>query len=177
MIEPPVFGDDRGYFFESFNAEKFRNQTGLKTVFVQDNESMSTRGVLRGLHFQTGNYAQTKLVRVIKGEVQDVVVDLRKESPTYGQHFSIILNETNKHQLYVPKGFAHGFLTLSEKAVFAYKCDTYYNKESEGGIIYNDKTLGIDWELPEDQIALSPKDMILPPLSIVIKNANFNHRS
>ena len=135
---------------------------GYKVEFVQDNESFSSKGVLRGLHFQKGVYAQAKLVRVVQGAVLDVAVDLRLESPTYGQHFSIELSSENKKQLFIPRGFAHGFVVLSDTALFSYKCDNYYNKSSESGIIYNDPTLNIDWKFPDDQLQLSKKDLELP---------------
>ncbi len=162
VIEPQVFGDDRGYFFESFNQKVFEEKTGLEVNFVQDNQSMSQRGVLRGLHFQKGEFAQAKLVRVIKGRVLDVVVDIRPDSTTYGQSFSIVLSEENQKQLFVPRGFAHGFSVLEDNTIFSYKCDNYYNKESEGGIIYNDKDLNIDWKLSEAEVQLSEKDKLLP---------------
>ena len=162
IIEPKVFNDDRGCFFESFHQKKFQELTGVKTQFVQDNQSLSQRGVLRGLHFQTGEYAQSKLVRVIQGSVLDVAVDLRKDSSTFGKHFSILLSEQNKLQLFIPRGFAHGFVVLENDTIFSYKCDNYYNKESERGIIYNDPTLNIDWMLPSDQLQLSEKDLLLP---------------
>ncbi len=162
IIEPNVFEDKRGYFFESFNQDRFNKLIGTQINFVQDNESASTKGVLRGLHYQTGRYAQAKLVRVIKGAVLDVVVDLREGSKTYGQQFSIELSESNKKQLFVPRGFAHGFIVLSDTAIFSYKCDNYYNKASEGGIIYNDETLNIDWQLSEDKFIISEKDLELP---------------
>jgi len=158
ILKPKVFGDKRGAFFESFNKEVFEQISGLKINFVQDNQSISRRGVLRGLHLQTGDYAQAKLVRVIQGEVLDVVVDLRKDSQTYGQHFSIILNDQNNYQLFVPRGFAHGFIVLSDTAIFAYKCDNYYHKSSEFGILYNDPDLNIDWQLNSSEIQLSGKD-------------------
>jgi dTDP-4-dehydrorhamnose 3,5-epimerase len=156
-LEPKIFGDDRGYFFEPFNQKWFNENVG-KTEFVQDNESQSSRGVLRGLHFQKPPMAQAKLVRVIKGEVLDVAVDLRHNSPTYGESFSILLNETNKKQLFVPRGFAHGFAVLSDTAIFAYKVDNDYSPENEGGILWNDATLNIDWKLKEDEVQLSGKD-------------------
>lgn len=162
LIEPRVFEDSRGYFFESFNKKVFLAQTGIDLEFVQDNESRSSKGVLRGMHFQKGADAQAKLVRVIEGEVQDVVVDLRKDSPTYGQHYSVNLSAENKRQLFVPRGFAHGFLVLSETAIFSYKCDNYYNKESEGGLLYSCPNLGIQWQLNEADCLLSDKDLILP---------------
>jgi len=165
ITTPKVFQDERGYFFESFNQNAFNKAIGKEVNFVQDNESYSTRGVLRGLHYQIGEFAQAKLVRVIKGAVLDVAVDLRKDSSTYGEHVSVELTEVNKKQFFVPRGFAHGFIVLSEYAVFSYKCDNYYNKESEGGIIYNDKSLNIDWVLNENEFIISEKDQILKPLS------------
>lgn len=158
LIHNTVFNDDRGYFFESFNAERFCKLTGKYISFVQDNQSHSTRGVLRGIHFQKGEHAQAKLVRVIKGEVLDVAVDLRRQSPTFGQTFSIILSETSHSQLFIPRGFGHGFIVLSAEADFFYKCDNFYNKTSEGGIRYNDPELNIDWHLPLSQILVSAKD-------------------
>lgn len=165
LIEPKVFEDDRGYFFESFNQEKFELLTGAKPFFVQDNQSKSTRGVLRGLHFQTGKHAQAKLVRVLQGEVMDVAVDLRSGSKSFGQVVTHILNEDNRKQMFIPRGCAHGFITLSEEAIFSYKCDNFYNKEAEGGIIYNDPTFGIDWMLDESELILSEKDLQLPAYS------------
>ncbi|HLV38820.1 dTDP-4-dehydrorhamnose 3,5-epimerase [Xanthomarina sp.] len=165
ILEPRIFEDERGYFFESFNQEKFNRATSLNVNFIQDNESYSTKGVLRGLHYQTGDFAQAKLVRVIKGSVLDIAVDIRKESPTFGQYVALELTEDNKKQLYIPRGFAHGFVVLSETAIFSYKCDNYYNKESEGGIIYNDPTLNIDWQLPEKSLLVSEKDRVLPKLA------------
>ena len=162
ILEPKVFDDARGRFFESFNKQNFEQKTGLQINFVQDNQSISQRGVLRGLHLQKGIHAQTKLVRVIKGKVLDVAVDLRKDSPTFGKHFSIELSGENNKQLFVPRGFAHGFVTLESNTIFSYKCDNYYNKEAEGGVIYNDKDLNIDWKLTENEIFLSEKDIILP---------------
>ncbi len=158
VCEPKVIGDKRGYFFEAFNYQEFKQKTGLTISFVQDNQSLSGYGVLRGLHFQTGNHAQAKLVRVLKGNVLDVVVDIRPGSQTYGKYFSIELSEENKKQLFVPRGFAHGFIVLSEHAEFFYKCDNFYNPESEDGIFYNDPVLNIDWKLPEDKIIVSDKD-------------------
>lgn len=158
VICDTVFKDDRGYFFESFNAKKFESLTNITAQFVQDNQSSSTRGVLRGLHMQTGEYAQAKLVRVLEGSVLDVAVDLRKYSSTFGKVFTLILTGDNNKQLYIPRGFAHGFAVLSERAVFFYKCDNYYNKESELGIMYNDTDLKIDWQLSHDELILSEKD-------------------
>lgn len=161
VFEPTVFEDARGYFFESFNQKNFAEK-GINTNFVQDNQSKSTYGVLRGLHYQLNPYAQAKLVRVISGEVLDVAVDIRTGSPTFGKHFSIVLSDKNKKQLYIPRGFAHGFVVLSETAEFFYKCDNFYNKESEGGIIYNDPTLNIDWQFSESALIISEKDAVLP---------------
>lgn len=162
VITPRIFNDDRGYFFESFSAQKFNEAVGYEVNFVQDNQSFSTRGVLRGLHFQKGEYAQSKLVRVTKGEVLDVAVDLRKESPTYGQYASALLSEENYNQFFIPRGFAHGFIVLSDEAIFQYKCDNYYNKQSEGGLHYMDSSLNINWKLPPDEILVSEKDQELP---------------
>ena len=161
IIEPKVFIDERGYFFESFHKEKFQQLTNIEVDFLQDNEAFSNRGVVRGLHFQKGQYAQAKLIRVVKGKVLDIVVDLRSGSKTFGKHFSIILSEENKKQLFVPRGFAHGYAVLEDNTLFSYKCDNYYNKESEGGVIYNDKDLQIDWMLEENEIQLSEKDIKL----------------
>ena len=164
IIEPDVFGDDRGYFYESFNAKKFKEQTGIEVNFVQDNESKSKYGVVRGLHFQKGDYAQTKLVHVAKGRILDIAVDIRKDSLTYGKHVAIELSDINHRQLYISKGFAHGFSVLSEEAVFQYKCDNYYAPQSEGGILWNDPTIGIDWQIPFSDIVLSEKDKKHPLL-------------
>ena len=168
MIEPKLFKDSRGYFFESFNQNRFNELIGKNIDFVQDNESFSSKGVLRGLHFQAGEYAQAKLVRVVKGSVLDVVVDIRKDSPTFSKHFSIELSEKNKTQLFIPRGFAHGFIVLSDTAVFAYKCDNFYNKASEQGLRYDDPSLGIDWKLPQHGFIVSDKDLVLPTLSTII---------
>lgn len=164
IIHPRVFEDDRGYFYESYNKQGFKKQTGLDIDFVQDNQSKSSRGVLRGLHFQIGDYEQAKLVRVIKGSVLDVCVDLRENSETYLKYFSLILSEENKKQLFVPRGFAHGFLVLEDNTIFSYKCDNYYHKESERGIIYNDPDLAIDWGFENSQLLISDKDKVLPSL-------------
>lgn len=158
IIEPKVFGDDRGYFFESFNAKEFAAKTGMEITFVQDNESRSKYGVLRGLHFQKPPYAQSKLVRVVKGRVLDVAVDIRKGSPTYGQYVSCEMTEENKRQFFVPKGFAHGFCVLSDDAVFQYKCDEFYHPEAEGALAWNDDSIGIDWPIPVEDVILSEKD-------------------
>lgn len=162
VFEPIVFEDDRGYFYEAFNSRTFEKETGITKPFVQDNQAFSTKGVLRGLHFQIGEYAQAKLVRVVQGEVLDVVVDLRKDKPTFGQSFSIFLSDSNKKQLYVPRGFAHGYLVHSETAEFFYKCDNYYHQPAEGGIRFDDSDLNIDWKMPSHDLHLSPKDLLLP---------------
>lgn len=164
VLEPSLFNDKRGYFFESFNSKQFNEFTGFNVNFVQDNESFSTKGVLRGLHFQKGEYAQAKLVRVVTGKVLDVAVDLRKNSTTFGKWFSVELSGENKRQLFVPRGFAHGFVVLSEFAIFNYKCDNFYNKVSESGIIFNDSALNIDWQLNTNEILVSEKDLELPCL-------------
>ncbi len=164
LIHDTVYKDDRGYFFESFNLKKFNNLTGANVNFVQDNQSRSVRGVLRGLHFQQGEHAQAKLVRVLQGDVLDVAVDLRRSSPTFGQYYSVVLTKASQTQLYIPRGFGHGFIVLSNEADFFYKCDNYYNKESEGGIIYNDPDINIDWMLHDKELLISPKDMELPAL-------------
>ena len=162
IIHDTVFADERGYFFESFNQQKFESLTGLNVSFVQDNQSKSSRGVLRGMHYQLGKYAQAKLVRVLQGSVLDVVVDLRNDSPSFGQSYSIELTSDNRKQFFVPRGFAHGFVVTSETAVFFYKCDNFYNKESEGGFIYNDSTFNINWEMDSKNLVLSDKDKALP---------------
>jgi len=162
VLKPKIFNDDRGYFFESYNKSLFNNLINLEVNFVQDNQSYSKHGVLRGLHYQKGDNAQAKLVRVSKGEVLDVAVDLRKSSPTFLKHETILLSKENKKQLYIPRGFAHGFIVLSDSAIFNYKCDNYYDKGSEGGIIYNDPTLNIDWRLDPKSYIVSGKDIVLP---------------
>ncbi len=159
IIEPKIWFDDRGYFFESYNHGKLEIE-GVNYHFVQDNEAKSTKGVLRGLHYQLPPYAQTKLVRVISGEVLDVIVDIRPGSATFGQHLSVILNDKNFKQMLVPRGFAHGYVVLSDEAVFAYKCDNLYNNESEGSILFNDPKLGIDWILSEKDLIISEKDKV-----------------
>lgn len=162
IVEPTIFEDERGYFYEKYNEQKFEELTGINGHFVQDNISKSTYGVLRGLHLQKGEHAQAKLVSCLEGSVWDVAVDLREDSPTFGKWYGIELTEENKLQFYVPRGFAHGFSVLSETAIFAYKCDNFYNKASESGIMYNDEELKIDWKLPLDKILISEKDQILP---------------
>lgn len=164
IIEPKIFTDTRGYFLESFNKNTFIDGIGQTVEFVQDNQSFSTKGVLRGLHYQTGDQAQAKLVRVLSGEVLDVAVDIRPGSATFGQHVSVVLSGENQKQMFIPRGFAHGFLVLSDTATFFYKCDNFYHKGSEGGIIYNDPALGIDWNLPESELIISDKDTVLPTL-------------
>lgn len=161
VLKPEVNQDERGYFYESFNQKVFNNILKDNVSFVQDNQTYSTKGVLRGLHFQKGDFSQAKLVRVSQGRVLDIVVDLRKKSKSFGQSFSCELSDKNQKQLFVPRGFAHGFVVLSESAIFQYKCDNYYNKESEGGIIFNDNDLKIDWKLPKDKLIISKKDLEL----------------
>lgn len=163
VIEPKVFSDERGYFFEAFNQKAFNEEVG-PVEFVQDNESKSSYGVVRGLHFQRPPYAQAKLVRVVKGRVLDVAVDLREGSLTYGKHFSVELSEENHRMLFIPRGFAHGFSVLSEDVIFQYKCDNYYHPESEGAVAWNDPDLGIDWGIPADKVILSAKDAKNPLL-------------
>ena len=164
ILEPAVYEDLRGSFSETYNEKGFEEVAGTRVHFVQDNQSTSKKGVIRALHYQRGKHAQAKLVRVLQGEVLDVAVDLRRDSVTFGKHIAILLSGENNKQLFIPRGFAHGFATLSEKAVFFYKCDNYYNRESEGGIIFNDPGLNIDWKLAKSEIILSPKDAGLPHL-------------
>jgi len=173
LVHDTVIGDDRGYFFESFNRKAFLDQTGLDVEFVQDNQSRSQRGVLRGLHFQHGAAVQAKLVRVLEGSVLDVAVDLRRHSPSFGQSIAVELSSENQTQLFVPRGFAHGFVVTSETAVFFYKCDNYYDRSMEGGIIYNDPDIHVNWKLPEDEFQLSEKDKALPRLRDIIDTLNF----
>ena len=173
LVHDTVFGDDRGYFFESFNQRTFLQKTGLDIQFVQDNQSRSQRGVTRGLHFQHGAAAQAKLVRVLEGRVMDVAVDLRRQSPSFGQHIAMELSEDSRTQLFVPRGFAHGFAVLSTTAVLFYKCDNFYDPAMEGGIIFNDPDLGIDWQLNEAEVLLSEKDKKLPRLKDIIDTINF----
>lgn len=163
IIEPRIFKDARGYFFESFSQREFEEKVS-KINFVQDNESMSSYGVMRGLHFQRPPYTQSKLVRCVKGTVLDVAVDIRKGSPTYGQHVSVELSEDNHRQFFIPQGFAHGFAVLSETAIFQYKCDNFYHPEADGGISILDESLGIDWRIPTDKAILSEKDTKHPLL-------------
>ena len=173
IIEPRVFGDARGYFFESFNAKEFAEKTGIQVVFVQDNESMSHYGVLRGLHYQQPPFAQSKLVRVVKGSVLDVAVDIRKGSPTYGQYVAVELSAENHRQFYMPKGIAHGFSVLSDEVIFQYKCDDFYAPQSEGSIAWDDPDLAIDWQLPVDKIILSEKDRHHPYLRDIVSPFNY----
>ena len=162
IIEPKIIKDDRGYFMESYNEKTFQDALGQPIHFVQDNQSFSSKGVLRGLHYQTGEHAQAKLVRILSGEVLDVAVDIRPGSETYGQYVGAVLSAENQRQFLIPRGFAHGFLVLSETATFFYKCDNLYNRESEAGIIYNDKTLAIDWNFPLGELHISEKDKNQP---------------
>jgi dTDP-4-dehydrorhamnose 3,5-epimerase len=173
IVKDTLFKDPRGYFFESFNQQKFNELTGLNVQFVQDNQSKSTKGVLRGLHFQLGTYSQAKLVRVLEGKVLDVAVDIRPNSKTFGQHVAVELTAENETQLFVPRGFAHGFVVLSNSAIFFYKCDNYYHKLSEGGIIYNDPQLAINWQLPSENLLLSEKDLALQKFSNLSKAFGF----
>jgi len=168
LITPDVFYDDRGYFFEYYNRKKFQEATGLQVDFVQDNLAQSNRGVLRGLHFQTGKYAQAKLVSVLKGKVLDVIVDLRKDSPAFGRYFSVVLDDRQKQQLFIPRGFAHAYLCLEDDTLFYYKVDNYYHKESERGIIYNDPDIAIDWPYDLSKVDLSEKDKKLPYLKDIM---------
>ncbi len=164
VLEPRVFEDTRGYFFESYNERVFKEK-GIDLHFLQDNQSSSNYGVIRGLHYQLPPHAQTKLVRVLQGIILDVALDIRKGSPTYGKTFCLELSSENKKQLFIPPGFAHGFSVLSDRAVVLYKCDKFYNKESDAGIIYNDPVLNIDWRVPMDKIIISEKDQLLPSLA------------
>lgn len=162
IIEPTLFEDNRGYFYEKFNEKEFEELTGMNGHFVQDNISKSSYGVLRGLHLQKGEKAQAKLVSCLEGKVWDIAVDLREDSPTFGKWFGVELTDENKLQFYIPRGFAHGFVVLSETAVFSYKCDNFYCKEAEGGVIWNDENLQIDWKVPISEIILSEKDKVQP---------------
>ena len=173
IIEPRVFGDERGYFMESFSQAQFEREV-CPTVFVQDNESKSSYGVLRGLHFQKPPHAQSKLVRVISGTVLDVAVDIRRGSPTFGRHVAVELSGENKRQLFIPRGFAHGFVVLSEEAVFQYKCDNYYAPQSEGAIAWNDPQIGIDWRIDPANVILSEKDGRHPRLDEAPEQFNYN---
>jgi dTDP-4-dehydrorhamnose 3,5-epimerase len=170
ILKPHIFGDARGYFYESYNKKLLSDLAPEIPEFVQDNQSYSTYGVVRGLHFQKAPYAQAKLVRVVSGKVLDVAVDLRAGSPTFGKHVSVELSGENHLQFFIPEGFAHGFSVLSHEVVFQYKCSSYYNKESEGGIIFNDPDLGIDWGIPQKDMILSPKDKVHPTFAQYIKS-------
>jgi len=172
IFEPKVFNDDRGYFFESYNENTF-SAGGVAMKFVQDNQARSSYGVIRGLHFQLAPYAQTKLIRTLSGSILDVVVDLRKGSPMYGKVFTIELSAENKKQLLVPKGFAHGYSVLTETAEVLYKCDAFYHKESEGGLLYNDLKLAIDWQIPADKAVVADKDLIHPGIDNCVSNFIF----
>ena len=167
LLKPAVFEDNRGYFFESFNEKQFGEKIGRAIKFVQDNQSYSTYGVIRGLHGQSGEQAQAKLVRVLQGEILDVAVDVRKDSHTYGQSFSTLLSAENKHQLFIPEGFLHGFSVLSEEAIVLYKCNAYYNKNAEFGVRYDDPQLNIDWKIPNQKAIISEKDLSLSNFSIL----------
>ncbi|BDD00017.1 dTDP-4-dehydrorhamnose 3,5-epimerase [Persicobacter psychrovividus] len=169
-ITPRVFGDERGYFYESFNQQAFEQAVGETVQFVQDNHSKSSYGVLRGLHFQTGEFAQAKLVRVTKGEVLDVAVDMRESSPNFGKHVAVRLSAENKKQLYIPRGFAHGFVVLSEEAEFQYKCDNFYAPQADAGVKFDDVALGIDWILPHEDLIISEKDQKLPAMALAENN-------
>lgn len=172
VFEPSVYKDERGYFFESYNEQTFQQQ-GLSMRFIQDNQSFSRYGVIRGLHYQLDPHAQTKLIRVLQGRILDVAVDIRIGSPTYGKHISVELSSENKKQLLVPRGFAHGFSVLSETAEVSYKCDSFYSKPSEGGILYNDPALGIDWQVDGERAIVSAKDLELPVLAACRNNFQF----
>lgn len=172
LLDPKVFRDERGYFFESYSEETFK-RAGLSYYFLQDNQSKSDYGTIRGLHFQKGENAQAKLVRVLEGKVLDVVVDLRRYSKTFGEYFTVELSAENNRQMLIPRGFAHGFSVLSESAVFSYKCDNLYNKASEGGIIYNDKKLNIDWKIEEEKQILSEKDLLLQTFDDLVDTNTF----
>jgi dTDP-4-dehydrorhamnose 3,5-epimerase len=173
VFEPTVFEDNRGYFFESYNQKLF-SENGIEIHFVQDNQAQSSFGIIRGLHFQMNPFAQTKLIRVLSGKIIDAVVDIRKDSPTYGNAYTIELSAENKKQLLIPKGFAHGYSVISETAEVFYKCDAFYHKESEGGILWNDPKLNIDWKVPIDKVVVSEKDAQYPSLENCKNNFVFN---
>ena len=172
VITPNYFEDDRGYFMETFNKLEFKKKTGLDIEFVQDNQSKSAKGVLRGLHFQKNEFAQAKLVRVLNGSVLDLCVDLRRNSKTFGEHLSIVLDDKLHRQLFIPRGMAHGFVALEEETILSYKCDNYYQKSSEAGIRFDDPTLNIDWKLPVEDLKLSEKDENLPTFSSYLTHGN-----
>ena len=175
IIDPVVFEDHRGYFFESFNQKLIDEALGYSPQFVQDNQSKSTYGVLRGLHLQLGEFAQAKLVRAVAGEILDMIVDVRPDSSQFGSHFSMVLSSTNKKQLFIPRGFAHGFVVLSETATIHYKADNYYNKSAESGLLYNDPKMNIDWQIPSENIITSEKDLLLPTLEEFRKSVLANN--
>lgn len=168
VLTPSIYHDDRGLFFESYHQQEFERLIGSQVAFVQDNHSVSNKGVLRGMHYQKGEFAQAKLIRVIKGSVLDVCVDIRAGSETFGKHFSIILDGIDNKQLFIPRGFAHGFLSLEDDTIFNYKCDNYYKKESEAGLRFNDPNLNIDWNFPLNNLIISKKDLQLPTLESII---------
>ena len=168
VLTPSIYHDDRGLFFESYHQQEFERLIGSQVAFVQDNHSVSNKGVLRGMHYQKGEFAQAKLIRVIKGSVLDVCVDIRTGSETFGKHFSIILDGIDNKQLFIPRGFAHGFLSLEDDTIFNYKCDNYYKKESEAGLRFNDPNLNIDWNFPLNNLIISKKDLQLPTLESII---------
>ncbi|SFE76654.1 dTDP-4-dehydrorhamnose 3,5-epimerase [Thermophagus xiamenensis] len=174
IIEPVVHKDQRGFFFESYHEERYQ-KLGIPTHFVQDNVSSSSRGVIRGLHYQLAPYAQAKLIQVLKGKVLDVAVDLRQGSPTFGEYVAVELSDDNHKQFFIPRGMAHGFSVLSNEVIFSYKCDNFYNKEAERGIHYNDPVLNIDWQLPENEVIVSAKDSILPAFKEAEHNFVFNN--
>ena len=173
ILKPHIFEDERGFFSETYNKQTFKEATSLNIDFVQDNQSVSTYGVLRGLHFQRGPMAQSKLVRVVKGKVLDIIVDIRKNSETFGKHISVILDDVEQKQLFVPRGFAHGFLTLSDSATVFYKCDNHHKKEAEGGIVYRDIDLGIEWKINSKNLLLSDKDQKAPTLKNYLETGQF----
>ena len=175
VIEPKVHGDDRGYFVETFRQDKFEDALGYKVNFIQDNESKSSKGVLRGLHFQLAPHAQSKLVRVIEGAVLDVAVDIRKGSPSFGQHVAVELSDDNKKQLFIPRGFAHGFVVLTDTATFTYKVDNYYSPECDRGLAFDDIDLNIDWQLTKQQLLLSDKDTQQPTLAVLTDCFDYNY--
>ena len=175
VIEPKIHGDERGYFVETFRQDKFEDALGYKVNFIQDNESKSSKGVLRGLHFQLAPHAQSKLVRVIEGAVLDVAVDIRKGSPSFGQHVAVELSGDNKKQMFIPRGFAHGFVVLTDTATFAYKVDNYHSPECDRGLAFDDRELNIDWQLPKQQLLLSDKDTQQPTLAALTDSFDYNH--
>ncbi|MDC0005091.1 dTDP-4-dehydrorhamnose 3,5-epimerase [Gammaproteobacteria bacterium] len=175
VIEPEIYGDDRGYFMEAFRQDKFEDALGYRVNFVQDNESKSLKGVLRGLHFQLIPYAQSKLVRVIEGAVLDVAVDIRRGSPSFGEHVAVELSDLNRKQMFIPRGFAHGFVVLSDTATFAYKVDNYYSPKYDRGLSFDDVDINIDWRLPKNKLILSEKDANQPGLQDIKECFDYNH--